>query len=276
MPWGPCGSTVTAEGVHGPGAAARLRRRARVFERDPGVQQVVTGLVFALVPALAGHRVVPTVLVLLAAPLVQPRVALALLAFALPTTVGLPWPTHCLTAWVAWVAWAAAASRRGQPARERPGTARRPATQVPLVLLALLGTLSGAATVAIARDAIHQMVLPLPLAPPGPAVLALLVVAAAAVNALGEELIWRRLLPAAGPGLRTGRTVLVQALSFGVAHWHGIPSGPWGAVCAGVYSIVVYAVWRVHGFWAALFVHAITDIVIFWYVVHHAGLAWSG
>lgn len=238
------------------------------------VQHVVTALALAVVPVLASHRILPTVLALAAAVLVPRWLAVTLLAFALPSAVGLPWPTHCLTAWAAWLA------TRPTPAATAGhaliGARRRATTLALLTLTVLLGLGAGVVTTAVARDAISRMVIFLPFGAPTPATLTLFVLAAAAVNATGEELMWRRFLPALDPGQPAWRTLAVQALSFGLAHWHGIPSGPVGAVCAGIYSLALYAVWRTLGFRTALLAHALTDVIIFGDVVRHAALSWSG
>jgi membrane protease YdiL (CAAX protease family) len=82
----------------------------------------------------------------------------------------------------------------------------------------------------------------------------------AVVNAASEELLWRVVLVAEdrSPVLFT---LCVQALSFGVAHWDGIPFGWVGVVFTGIFSAVLY--WsRRWGLAFALIAHFLADAVI--------------
>jgi membrane protease YdiL (CAAX protease family) len=111
---------------------------------------------------------------------------------------------------------------------------------------------------------------------PQPVMLTLLVMALAFVNALGEELLWRAILEFETIGSDVRWRVVLQVGSFGIAHWHGLPSGMVGMLAAGAYSGFLYRVRRDTGFIAALTVHVLTDIVIFWFVARYALFRWTG
>lgn len=105
----------------------------------------------------------------------------------------------------------------------------------------------------------------------------LIALGAALVNALGEEALWRGVLAdVSDPVLRLGSAVGLQSLSFGLAHFHGIPNGVLGVVAAAAYSALVYGVSIRLGPRGAFVAHLLTDLVIFVVVVHFARFAWSG
>jgi membrane protease YdiL (CAAX protease family) len=85
------------------------------------------------------------------------------------------------------------------------------------------------------------------------------------VNAILEEFIWRGVLL---DWLRTfmpgAAAVLVQAASFGAAHFMGFPSGFAGAALAAVYGVMLGALaLRAGGLLAAIIAHIAADAVIF-------------
>ncbi len=89
-------------------------------------------------------------------------------------------------------------------------------------------------------------------------------VAFAAANAALEEIVWRgvfqRGLEAA---LNPALAIVIQAASFGVAHAHGIPSGPLGMVLAGGWAVLLGVLRRASGGLLAPFVaHFIADATI--------------
>lgn len=90
-------------------------------------------------------------------------------------------------------------------------------------------------------------------------------VAFALVNAALEELIWRGVMQDA-LGRVLGSTVLVvglQALSFGVAHAHGVPRGPMGVLMAGSWAVLLGLLRRHAGGLLAPFVaHVVADAAI--------------
>jgi membrane protease YdiL (CAAX protease family) len=74
-----------------------------------------------------------------------------------------------------------------------------------------------------------------------PARLVLLGVGFAVFNAAWEEMIWRGVVFDALERTRlpTGTVVLMQAVSFGVIHLHGFPSGSVGILLASAYGAVL-------------------------------------
>jgi uncharacterized protein len=96
---------------------------------------------------------------------------------------------------------------------------------------------------------------------------ALLVLAAAAfvvVNALLEEVIWRgvlqdRLAPLFGPTA----AIVLQAVSFGVAHAHGVPRGVVGVILAGTWAVMLGALRRhTRGLLAPFVAHVVADVTV--------------
>lgn len=85
------------------------------------------------------------------------------------------------------------------------------------------------------------------------------------LNALLEEVIWRGiLLQWLAQVLRPGIAILIQALSFGIAHWNGVPSGLSGVVLATGYGILLgMLALRTDGLLAAVLAHVAADLVIF-------------
>jgi membrane protease YdiL (CAAX protease family) len=85
------------------------------------------------------------------------------------------------------------------------------------------------------------------------------------LNAILEEYIWRGILL---DWLRTlmpvGAAVLVQAVSFGAAHYMGFPSGYPGAGLAAVYGLMLGGLSiRANGLLAPIIAHIAADAVIF-------------
>ncbi|HMG05370.1 MAG TPA: CPBP family intramembrane glutamic endopeptidase [Chthoniobacterales bacterium] len=107
-----------------------------------------------------------------------------------------------------------------------------------------------------------------------PARLVLLGVGFALFNAAWEEMIWRGVVFDALERTRlpTGTVVLMQAVSFGVIHLHGFPSGSVGILLASAYGAVLGVLRAQTGGLLVPFVtHAVTDFSIFeilLYVAH--------
>jgi uncharacterized protein len=86
----------------------------------------------------------------------------------------------------------------------------------------------------------------------------------AVINAAGEELVWRgvfqdRLAVLVG----MPAAILLQALSFGLQHAHGIPRGPLGVVLAGTWAVMLGMLrTRSKGLLAPLLAHVVADAVI--------------
>jgi membrane protease YdiL (CAAX protease family) len=85
------------------------------------------------------------------------------------------------------------------------------------------------------------------------------------LNAILEEYIWRGiLLDWLRSLMPAGAAVLVQATSFGAAHYMGFPSGYAGAGLAAVYGVMLGALTnRANGLLAPIIAHIAADAVIF-------------
>lgn len=92
------------------------------------------------------------------------------------------------------------------------------------------------------------------------------------VNAILEEFIWRGLLLQWLRGFTAPAVaVLLQAASFGAAHYLGFPSGFVGAGLAAVYGAVLGALaLRSRGLLAPIIAHVVADAVIFGILVSHS------
>ncbi len=144
----------------------------------------------------------------------------------------------------------------------------------PVWQLVGIGLLIGAplALVALTMAAVAGTVLVTPIRWPSPIPLAIGLPAVALLNASVEEFIWRyalldRLL---ATGLTFMPCILLQALSFGIPHWSGLPSG-WigvgGALTLGV--ILGGLTIRTRSILPAIVAHTLVDLSLFWYVVNH-------
>jgi membrane protease YdiL (CAAX protease family) len=87
----------------------------------------------------------------------------------------------------------------------------------------------------------------------------------AALNAAGEEWIYRvALLRGAGGVLSLDAASLLSAAVFGVAHFGGMPGGPFGALAAALLGFILSrATLETGGVATAWVVHFIQDVVIF-------------
>jgi membrane protease YdiL (CAAX protease family) len=86
----------------------------------------------------------------------------------------------------------------------------------------------------------------------------------AAVNATLEEVIWRGVMQDRLEPLFGARAaVALQAVSFGVQHFHGVPRGVVGVVLAGTWAAML-GVLRLHtrGLLAPIVAHVVADGVI--------------
>jgi len=204
---------------------------------------------------------------------IQPRVA-ALAVAPLVLAVGVPWPAPAIVA-------AALFATIGRSS-VRPAIAdavRIPSRRRPRAVLETAAAAAGCVPVAAGLAHLswgneHPVV---ELARPHPAALAAGVVALALVNAAGEEWYWRgcmmRLLGDEGNG--HGTTVVVQAVSFGLAHAAGLPGGPVGVVGALVLGLVLGVLrLRPAGFSGCVVVHTAVDVAIFGLVAEK--VVWVG
>jgi hypothetical protein len=252
---------------------------------------VAAGAIVALHGSLVG-LVLVTTLALLIAGAGEFRALLVALSVALG--VGLPWPAPAFLAVLAYSAWRRV-RRSGRPAdqagavgTDRPASApSAPSAPAGIPMLvagrfllacAGIGAVSGWVVTMLFSSHLAQEPLALTVVRPAFPVIGLVVGLAALTNSAGEELLWRwALYREAGPGpVRAAVPVLGQVVSFGIAHWAGIPGGVGGAALAGVYSAVVCAVRARGGLPAALLCHVTTDLVIFSTVARYAAFLPAG
>lgn len=142
---------------------------------------------------------------------------------------------------------------------ERP----RPGSRRPIMPPLLLGLAAGAVSAVWVFTADASRTLVLPFEKPAIWFAAPIIVALAAINSLSEEAIWRSALFRATAGLSRGWVYGLQAVSFGVAHFGGIPGGWIGVALAGVFAVIATAVRSSWGFRAAVVLHFTADVVIF-------------
>lgn len=145
-----------------------------------------------------------------------------------------------------------------------------------VVITGMAATASFVAVTPVAMQQSHAH--PLTFAHARPSLLVLLAVigACAIANAIGEELLWRGVLTdaldrnALGPQISPAAVVLVDATSFGLAHWHGLPGGPIGIGLSAAFGMVVGLLRRAVGLTYAITCHAVVDVVLFCIAVHDA------
>jgi membrane protease YdiL (CAAX protease family) len=101
-------------------------------------------------------------------------------------------------------------------------------------------------------------------------ILAALVLGAVLVNAAGEELLWRGVLYDKCTGSPVWFLIAAQAVSFGLSHAHGVPSGFTGILAATIFGAAVTVLRPRIGLLATIGVHACVDTVIFTIAAHHA------
>ncbi len=112
------------------------------------------------------------------------------------------------------------------------------------------------------------------LIPPwSPGRLVLLGLGFALFNAAVEEMIWRGVIFDALERARLPTTlvVLMQAVSFGVVHLHGFPSGSFGILLASAYGAILGVLRaQTRGLLVPFVTHAVTDSSIFGILVYLA------
>lgn len=182
--------------------------------------------------------------------------------FAILLAVRLPpvWPLVQL-AFLVPVALAVAAIPALRPAREHLGRGRLDA--LPVLLLGGMAAVALTAWVQLLEPDLAALRAFVP-AWPAP-LLALGLVGFSVVNALLEEVAFRGLLQGALTSLLGVEIAIVlQAALFGLAHWHGFPSGPLGAAMAGSWALLLgWARHRTGGLITPVLAHIAADAVIF-------------
>ncbi len=93
----------------------------------------------------------------------------------------------------------------------------------------------------------------------------LAIVPYAMLNAITEELIWRGALwESCNASFGRAATLALTSTSFGLAHFHGFPSGVFGIGLATIYGLMMGIIrWRSGGIFWPWVAHVFADIVIF-------------
>lgn len=172
--------------------------------------------------------------------------------------VGMPW--IILPAVAGW-AWFLMSNTHRPTFRLQRFSGHRP--QVGLLAAIGFGLLSGFVASFLVADQLRDQPLLLNFARPSVVLLVLSVVAMAALNASGEELIWRAALSDAGSTLAFTHLVVLQAVSFGLAHYHGLPGGVTGMLACAVFSVGCSFLHVKAGLTASITAHFVADIIIF-------------
>lgn len=186
-----------------------------------------------------------------------PSLRLRVLVIATVATVGwTPWPVPALIGVCAW--WIVARPTTRFLREVRSAHARSVWWQVPTAVLL------GLVTVAVAWDRIGGDASPLmPFPRPDVTTMLAIVAGLAALNAVAEEALWRIALLAEQSSDRPLIVSGAQALSFGIAHWAGLPYGIVGVIASGLFSLALFFLRNRFGLVNTVIVHWVVDIVIF-------------
>jgi len=224
------------------------------------------GIAIAAVPVFSGrHWWVSLVIVLVACFAAGKwQDAAVLVAYWIPSVTSAPWPIHCFTALAASALVNRSLIDRSAACEGRSLGARGTGSMI------VTGIASGLVVVLIDKYRIVDSGFLLPWARPSGAVLLLAVTFLAATNATGEEFVWRVYLRDHSSRLTVGNSYVLQSISFGLAHWNGIPSGFAGVAASSVFSAMCLSASRRYGFKGALVLHFAADVVIFGAVALHA------
>lgn len=233
------------------GSASRIP--ALVTEFRP----VALGLLIAVI-VLAGQRstvvlVVATLSVIVLSRHRASRIGVAVLGASL--AMGIPWILAPGLAGLAWVV--ARPPRRDSPSIRRIGTFRV------WLLVAILGLLAGLVASLVSLMQLIERPIQLDVVQPSPYVVWIGVGVAAIVNSFGEECLWRGVLTDESYEVKGITVLATQFVSFGIAHWYGLPAGVYGLVLGGIYSCVLYVISQRFGRMFSFVAHLITDCVLF-------------
>jgi membrane protease YdiL (CAAX protease family) len=190
--------------------------------------------------------------------------------------LGLPWPAPAATAVLAWGAgqvFGSAGNLRASllgALRPHRGHASEGAV-VRYLAAAGVGVVAGVVTIKMSADHLQAEPLLIEHQRPVLALVAAAVLVLAMANSAAEELLWRvALWPRLQSSYWIPGLIATQALSFGLAHGHGIPGGAVGMAAAGLYSAALAAVLLRWGLRETLTAHLLTDLIIFGWVAQHA------
>ncbi|MES2171002.1 MAG: CPBP family intramembrane glutamic endopeptidase [Actinomycetota bacterium] len=126
----------------------------------------------------------------------------------------------------------------------------------------MAGLAAGAIAVLIASNKLIGEPIVLQVQKPALEFMVVAVLGLSALNAVAEELLWRVVL-FSELDTRLGFVVASQAISFGAAHWAGIPYGWSGVILAGIFSVALVLIKSRWGLSATLLAHFGADLVIF-------------
>lgn len=198
------------------------------------------------------------------------RIAVA--ALGLLTLFGVPWIASPL---IAGCLWAGFSARGRVLARVRAALARITGRGA-LEALAL-GLLAGTVGLVFAEMQTSDAPIVFNIVRPHPALTLLALFVFAGANAIGEELLWRGALVQETPTLPVGVQYLLQVLSFGTAHWFGLPGGWIGCLLTGTASVLFLWTHRRWGIGASILAHLVADVLIFAAVLPHVLFTgWAG
>ncbi|MCI9888646.1 CPBP family intramembrane metalloprotease [Micrococcales bacterium 31B] len=193
-------------------------------------------------------------IIVFAARRISSRVALGSLGILI--AFGLPWIATSLISGLIWLLLA----------KREHSSPRLPSIRLNaknLVLVVGLGLLFGLIAVPIVNWQLMQQPIQIDVARPATGWLVAAVLVFSLANSIGEELIWRGALLSESSYLTFPVTCLVQIVSFGVAHYYGLPGGLIGCCTTGVAALVFLLAHRRWGLSATIAVHFIADAIIF-------------
>lgn len=174
------------------------------------------------------------------------------------TLVGVPWIASPLVAGVVWLVLAHGTSTLARARTELRRTAR------PAVLVVVgVGLVAGLVAAPFSRAQANVTPIVFDVVRPSALVMVAGVAVLAVANSVGEELLWRGALAHEGRVLPVAAQYCLQVVSFGLAHWHGLPGGWAGCLLTGVASAVFFWIHRRWGIVASVLAHVVADVVIF-------------
>ncbi len=197
-----------------------------------------------------------TVVGVVAARCLAGRAAIA--ALGILVVFGVPW---IVTAFISGLVWFLLKNRH-----ESWGWVRSSALRIRGVagLAAVgIGMMLGLVAVPFVRDQASLTPIVFDIVKPSVAIVLVTLFILALANSIGEELLWRGALEREAYCLPVAAQYLLQGLSFGLAHWHGLPGGLVGCLLAGTASFVFLWLHRKWGILASIIGHLVADIVIF-------------
>lgn len=219
----------------------------------------ITGVFLALMIVAVHHgwylTLAAALVAIIAARERATRIGLGVLGMLL--ICGVPWIIAPCLAGAVWVVWWV----RSSPVKV---SALRPRWRSGTILLILCcGAISGVLAAQVSLVQYRDNPIQIDTVQPSPVALWLGIVVLSLANAFGEEVLWREMLAREIRGLRAVSAALLMFVSFGLAHWYGLPAGLIGAVLSGVCSVALFWLRSKHGPFASMLAHFVTDTVLF-------------